>query len=208
LYTPLSGENWGEGIYVEGKPEPGPNADNGSGWSRVSSGFFETIGSPLVRGRRFTEQDTAHSRHVAVINDALARKFFNNEDPVGKHFGKGAMRYAGDYEIVGVAKDARYADFDFTQPVGAFFFLPQSQSTEYAEPDAASTELRRTTCTISWVHMQPGARLPDAQVRRALGSVDPGLPIRRIQSLEEQVASNFSQQRLIARLTSCSASLR
>jgi predicted permease len=202
LYTPLSGDNWGEGIYVEGKPEPGPNADNGSGWSRVSSSFFETIGIPIIRGRRLTEQDTSHSHHVAVINEAFARKFYKNEDPVGKHFGKGAMRYAGDYEVAGVVKDARYADFDFTEPVGAFFFLPQSQSTEYAEPDAASTELRSHYLHDIVVHMQPGARLPDAQVRLALGSVDPGLPIRHIQSLEEQVASNFSQQRLIARLTS------
>jgi predicted permease len=202
LYTPLSGDDWGEGVYVEGKPEPGPNTDNGSGWSRVSSGFLETMGNPIVRGRPFTREDTAHSLHVAVINEAFARKFFNNEDPIGKHFGKGEMTYASDYEIVGVAKDARYADFDFNKPVGAFFFLPQSQSTEYAEPDAASTELRSHYLHDIIVHMQPGAKLPDEQVRRALASVASSLSVRQIQTLEQQVATNFNQQRLIARLTS------
>jgi predicted permease len=201
LYSPMSGDGWSEAIYVEGKPEPGPNVDAGSGWTRVSSGFFETIGNPILRGRPIDDHDSDRSRHVAVINETFARKFFKNEDPIGKHFGK-AMGSADDYEIVGVARDARYADFDFTKPPGAFFFLPQSQSSEYGDPNAASTELRSHFLHDIVIRKQPGATLPDEQMRLALASVAPNLPVGRIQSLDQQVENNFSQQKLIAQLTS------
>jgi predicted permease len=202
LYTPQSGDDWGEGVYVEGKPAPGPNTDNGAGWSRVSSGFFATMGTPIVRGRPLNDQDTARSRHVAVVNEGFARKFFKKEDPLGKHFGKGGTIYAGDYEVVGVAKDARFANYNLDQPVAAFFFLPEAQSSQYIESGAASTELRSHYLHDVVAYLQPGATLPDAVVRRTLASVDPNLPVRRIQNLEQQVASTFSQQRLISRLTS------
>lgn len=202
LYTPLSGDSWGEGVYIEGKPEPGPNADIGVGWSRVSPQFFETIGNPIVKGRTINELDTAQSRHVAVVNEAFARKFFKDEDPIGRHFGKGGTKYAGDYEIVAVAKDARYLQYGLDRPVGAFFFLPQSQSTAYSQQGAASTELRSHYLHDVVVQTQPGAKLSEELVRRAIASVDPNLPVRRIRGMEQQVASTFGQQRLIARLTS------
>ena len=59
-------------------------------WDRVTAGYFDVIGTPIVKGRGISEQDTATSRKVAVINEAFARKFFRNEDPIGKHFGREA----------------------------------------------------------------------------------------------------------------------
>jgi predicted permease len=198
LHTPLNGDSWNEGVHVEGQPTPGP-----ASWDRVSAGYFDTIGTPIVKGRPINEQDTASSRHVAVINEAFARKFFPHEDPIGRHFSKGGdMKFAGDYEIAGVAKDARYRTSDLDKPAGAFFFLPFSQATKYARPVDASTEVRSHYLNDIVVRLASGAALPEAVARRALAAVDPKLPITRMQSLSEQVASNFSQQRLIARLTS------
>lgn len=74
LYTPLSGDNWNDGVYVEGKPAPGPNADNVTSWARVTPGYFQTIGNPVIEGRVLSEQDTHGSRQVAVINEAFARE--------------------------------------------------------------------------------------------------------------------------------------
>ncbi|HET7212748.1 MAG TPA: ABC transporter permease, partial [Terriglobia bacterium] len=108
LYSALEGNNWGEGIYVEGRPAPGPEEHNGSSWDRVSPHFFETIGQPVIRGRGFSEQDTATSRMVAVVNQAFVKKFFPKEDPIGRHFGTFDQKYAGDYEIVGIVADATY----------------------------------------------------------------------------------------------------
>jgi predicted permease len=202
LYTPLSGDNWDEGLFLAGKPAPGPNTDVGASWLRVSPGYFETIGNPVLKGRAINEQDTTGSQHVAVVNEAFARKFFKNEDPIGKHFGKNEMKYAGEYEIVGVAMDARYLPDDLDKPVGAFFFVPESQSAQYGQPVAISTEVRSHYLHDIVVRLRPGAMLPEALARRTLASVDPNLPIMRTQSLSQQVASTFSQQRLIARLTS------
>jgi predicted permease len=202
LYSPFSGDSWNEGLFIEGKPVPGPNTDNGASWSRVSPGYFETVGNRIVKGRPITEQDRSNTRHVAVINEAFARKFFKEEDPIGKHFGKNDMRYAGDYEIVGVAKDARHLVSDLDKPIRAFFFLPESQSTDYTQPVAISTEVRSHYLHDIVIRMKPGASFPEALVRSNLASIDPNLPIMRVDSLSQQVASTFSQQRLIAHLTS------
>jgi predicted permease len=201
LYTPQSGDDWSEGIYVQGQPAPGPDTDNGAGWTRVTAGFFDAMGTPIVRGRPLNDQDTARSRRVAVVSEDFARKFFRKEDPIGKHFGKGGMMYAGDYEIVGVAKDARFANNNIDQPIAAMFYLPEAQSTQYGEPGAASTEVRSHYLHDIVVDLRPGATLPERILRNALALVNPN-PIRQVQTMDQQVASTFSQQKLIARLTS------
>ena len=59
------------------------------------------------------EDDTATTRPVALINEAFARRFFKNENPLGKHFGPDKIQYASKYEIVGVVKDMRYMTYDY-----------------------------------------------------------------------------------------------
>ena len=202
LYTPQSGDDWSEAVFVQGRPAPQPNIDNAAGWARVTSGFFDAMGTPILRGRALNDQDTSRSLHVAVVSEGFAKKFFKNKNPLGNHFGKGGVMYAGDYEIVGVAKDARFANYNLDQPVAAFFYLPQAQSTQYREAGAASTEVRSHYLHDVVVSLRPGATLPDAVLRNALASVNPNLPIRRTQTVDQQVASTFSQQKLMARLTS------
>jgi predicted permease len=194
-YSPQSGGNWGAGVWVNGQPPPGPRDDNNASWDRVTVGYFDTIGTAIVKGRGLSEQDTAVSRRVAVISEAFARKFFRNEDPIGKHFGwkPDANR---EFEVVGVAKDARYLAFKLDQPIGAFFYLPEAQA-DYTRTNLGSLFLRDIV-----VLTKPGARVPIARVHQAMASVDPNMPIISIRTLREQVASQFTQQRLIARLTS------
>jgi ABC-type antimicrobial peptide transport system permease subunit len=131
---------------------------------------------------------------VAVISEAFARKFFKNEDPIGKHFGQtpGTSR---EFEVVGVAKDARYFTRGLDQPSGPFFFLPEAQA-DYTK-SAGSLFLHDIV-----ILTRPGADLSTAEVRQAMASVDPGMPIISIQTLKEKVGLQFIQPRLIARLTS------
>jgi hypothetical protein len=80
---------------------------------------------PIVRGRNFSAQDTATSPQVAIVNQAFAKHFFPNQDPIGKHFGVNTPQYSGAFEIAGV-----FADFKMTDPRGevrALFFRPLSQ---------------------------------------------------------------------------------
>jgi predicted permease len=202
MYSPLSGNAWGSGVWVDGHPPPGPKDDNSALLDRVTAGYFDVIGNPIIKGRGISEQDTATSRHVAVINEAFARKFFKHEDPIGKHFGRHGIGFERQYEVVAVVKDARYLTFRLDQPVGPFFFLPEAQHDFL--PKAESTELSPGSHFMHDIVIltKPGASLSDAQVRRAMASVDPNLPFISIRTLREQVASQFTQQRLIARLTS------
>jgi len=193
LYSPPGG-GWGSVVWVDGHPAPGPRDDNSSSWDRVTPGYFDVIGTPIVKGRGISEQDTAASRHVAVINEAFARKFFRNEDPIGRHFGQnaGASR---EFEVVGVAKNARYLTYNLDQPSGPFFFLPEAQA-DYTK-NLGSLFLHDIVILI-----RPGANVSIADVRHAMASVDRGMPIISIQTLREKVGLQFTQQRLIARLTS------
>jgi predicted permease len=200
-YSPLSDNNWGTGVWVDGRPAPGPNDDNSSSWDRVTAAYFDAIGNPILKGRGISEQDTATSRRVAVINEALAHKFFKHEDPIGKYFGQSGLG-SRQYEIVGIAQDARYLGFDLDKPIGPFFFLPEAQHDFL--PNAESTDAHPGSHFLQDIVIvtRPGASLPFTQLRQAMASVDPDLPIISIQTLREQVAGQFSQQRLIARLTS------
>jgi predicted permease len=200
-YSPLSGDNWGSGIWVDGHPPPGPRDDNLASLNRVTAGYFDVIGNPILRGRGTSEQDTATSRHVAVINEAFARKFLRNEDPLGKHFGRDGMG-SGQYEIVGIAKDARYVPGNLGKPITPFFFLPEAQHD--LPPKAGAAEASPGSHFLSDIVIvtRPGASLSNSQVRQAMASVDPDLPLISIRALKEQVAGQFRQQRLIARLTS------
>jgi predicted permease len=195
LYSPHGRGGWGAGVWVDGHLPPGPKDDNSAEWNRATAGYFDVIGTPIIRGRGISEQDTATSPHVAVIDETFARTFFRNEDPIGKHFGRepGASR---EFEVVGVARDARYTTRDLDQPGRPFFFLPEAQA-EYTQTNLGSLFLRDIV-----IRARPGANLSIAAVRQAVASVDPGMPLLSIRTMREQVAGQFTQQRLIARLTS------
>jgi len=202
IYTPFGNNSWGAGVWVDGHPAPGPNDDINSAWNRVTAGYFDVIGTPIVRGRSIAEHDTATSRNVAVINEAFARKFFKGEDPIGKYFGQHGVGSEREYEIVGVSKDARYFNWDLDQPIGPFFFLAESQH-DFAAT-APRTDLNPGSHYLRdiVIRVRPGTQLSLTAVREALASVDPSLPISSIRTFREQVTSAFAQQRLIARLTS------
>jgi predicted permease len=189
-------------VWVDGRPAPGPNDDVTSFWDRVTPGYFDVIGNPILRGRGITEEDTATSRHVAVINEAFARRFFKDEDPIGKYFAQTGMGTSHQYEIVGIARDARYLNFGMDKPVGPFFFLPEAQHDFLAGATLTDANPGSHFLHDIVIATKPGASLPLAHVRQAIASVDPNLPIISIELLREQVAGQFRQQRLIAQLTS------
>ncbi|HXI40303.1 MAG TPA: ABC transporter permease [Bryobacteraceae bacterium] len=200
-YSPLGGNAWGAEVAVDGHPTPGPNDDNFVFWNRVTAGYLGVSGNPILKGRGITEQDTSTSRHVAVVNQAFARKFFKNEDPIGKYFGRDGIG-ARLYEIVGIAKDARYLTFALDKPIGPFFFLPEQQHD--FSPKGPSIEVSPSSHFLRDIIIvtRPGAGVSFGRLQDAMGSVDPNLPILSMRTLKEQVAGQFRQQRLIARLTS------
>jgi predicted permease len=200
LYSALEGNNWGEGLFLEGRPLPPPNEHNVSSWDRVSPRFFETVGQAIVRGRGLTEQDTATSRMVTVVNQAFVKKFYPNEDPIGRHFGTFNQKYAGDYEIVGIVADAKYTNP--REPVRPMFFRPMSQlNATFTEHSAVTTETRSMFPNSITLRYAGDASSLEPLVRRTLAKINPNLTILDFKSLDYQVAGNFNQERLISRLT-------
>lgn len=200
-YSPLNGNNWGAGVWVDGQPLPGPHEDNWASWDRVTVGYFDAIGTRIIEGRGITEQDRADSQLIAVINQAFARKYFKQADPVGKYFGRTEMQSSRVYRIVGVTEDARYLESALDKPVGPFFFLSEPQH-DIVPSTGKDTDPGSHFLQDIVIVTRPGARLTSDQLRRAMASVDPNLPIISIQTLAEQVDGQFRQQRLIAQLTS------
>jgi predicted permease len=197
LYSPMSGNNWSEWVAIEGRGDPQPIDQNNASWDRVSRHYFATVGQNVVRGRDFDRSDTSGSTPVAIVNQAFVRQFFkNNEDPIGKHFGMDTARYAKTYEIVGVVRDAKYTDPD--RPAHAMFFLPLEQTVHFDEPQMQRAEKASHLMTGIQLLVRGDTHNLEPQLRRALAEVDPNLTIISVETMEQLVAGNFDQQRMVA----------
>ena len=199
LYSTLEGNNWGEEVFVEGQPDPGPNAHKGASWDRVSPKFFETVGQPVIRGRGFTDGDTATSQMVAVVNQAFVKKFFPKEDPIGRHFGIFEVKFSGSFEIVGVVADAKYTNP--SRDVRPMYFRPLTQHLTVTEPNEVMAEGRSLYINSVTLRFKQPPQNVDAMVRHTLADIDPNLTVISLHSLDYQVSDNFNQERLVARLT-------
>jgi predicted permease len=202
LYAPMTGDSWNDGIRIEGQPEPGAKEDTSAGWARVMPGFFETLGAQMKLGRPIVEQDTAATRKVAVINEAFAKRFFKNQNPIGQHFGIDRMKYAGTFEIVGVTKDMRYFTYGYKDPVGPMFWLPEAQTVLYDDPAFNSGEIwsHYLYNIVLWAPGDPPG-LED-HVRKALASVDPDFVLYGVDPYSKVLSADFQQETMIATLTS------
>jgi predicted permease len=199
-YIPLGGNMWGSCVFPQGQP-PGPSDKCFSIWNRASNQFLETIGVPIVRGRNFTSEDTATSQQVVLVNQAFARHFFPNQDPIGKHFGVDKPAYSGAFEIVGV-----FGNFKMTNKRGddrPIFLRPLSQQfTGYKEADEDAAEKHSMFMSFILVHFGQTPMDAEGMARRTLASIDPNLTVIHFDTYDAEVAGNFNQDRLIARLTS------
>jgi predicted permease len=166
---------------------------------RVSPHYFETIGTPVLRGRPITEQDSATSQHVAVVDDAFARKFFAGSDAIGKHFGLSLPGHGYDYEIVGVVKNTMYESPTST-PM-PMYFVPFAQRIQYPQTGYARMETSTMYFRSIQLSVDGAPESYESPLRRALASINPDLSPTNVMTYSEQVAVQFNQQRLMARLT-------
>ena len=201
LYAPMSGNSWNEGIRVQGRPEPGAKEGTGAGWARVMPGLFEALGAKIALGRSITDEDTAATRKVAVINEAFAKRFFKDQNPIGQHFGIGKIKYAGNYEIVGVVNDIRYMTFDYKDPVGPMFWVPESQTVQYDDPaySAGDISSHYLSNIVIWAPGSPPGM--EDRVRKALAGIDPNLVVYSVDSYDRVMANDFQQEDMVATLT-------
>ncbi|HXM15085.1 MAG TPA: ABC transporter permease [Candidatus Eremiobacteraceae bacterium] len=188
-YSPLEGNNWNDWPVIQGRTIDYTGA--APSWLRVGPHYFETLGTPLLQGRAFEERDKPGAPRVAVVNETFARRFFPNGNAIGQRFGMSEEKHSGDYEIVGIVEDAKYQDT--RGPAYATFFFPLLQAPP-GEP------LRGWVSAIE-LHVAGRVDGIEPAVRRAIAGIDPRITVLRVLSFGEQVALNFNQERLMARLT-------
>src|SRR5262245_9419656 len=166
---------------LQGQPVPfgqEPTAD----YRTISFDYFHTMKMALVRGRAFTDRDTAEAPDAVIINEELARRFFPNDDPVGKRLQVGTERTRWR-EIVGVVANAKLSGLEAkTDPA---IYIPFQQNTW---PNALRT------CSLV-VRTDGDPNNYRALIRRTLSSVDPGLPITQLRTMDEIIRDSLSQRR-------------
>lgn len=201
MYSPLEGDNWGECVIQQGHGAPSHGTPCGSTWDRVSTHFLESIGVPITRGRNLTEQDTATSPQVAVVNEAFVKRFYPNQDPIGQHFGIDDPKYSGSFQIVGVFKDFKINNpYNDVRPV---FLRPLAQRfMGYQEPAMISTETQSMMMNAMIIGFNSPQQDVESLIRHTLAGIDPNLTVNDLRPFQAQVEGNFDQSRLVARLSS------
>jgi putative ABC transport system permease protein len=154
-------------------------------YRQVSPGYFGTMGIELASGRGFDPLDDRQARGVAIVDQALAARYFPNEDPIGKvidglppHVALGGF-FPPDFEIVGVVQDVKY--FGLSEPSNPSLYLPLAQ----APFRRISFTLRTTADPESLV----------ATVRREIQAIDPTVPISQISTMERIVSTSVARER-------------
>ena len=151
----------------------------------VDENYFKTMGVPLIAGRSFGRQDNTAGPLVAVVNEAMVRKYWADTNPIGKHIDlSGPNNPLKAPEVVGVVRDSKYRDL--TEEPEPAFFLPLAQ--EYAPQIALHV---RTAAAA-------GALIP--AVRREVQALDANLPVFSVTTLEEQKSRSLYTQRMVANL--------
>ena len=191
LVPVLAGSSWGSSVRVEGF-ESGPDIDAGSRYNEIGPNYFSTLGMPLLAGREFSISDMASAPKVAIVNEAFTRKFgLDSRDAVGRFMGSGRGDDL-DIQIVGVVRDAKYADVK--QEVPPVFFRP------YRQDDGLGS-----------INFYVRGSLEGTQILAAIpplmGRLDPNLPVEGLKTLERQVQENVMLDRLISSLSAAFAVL-
>jgi predicted permease len=181
----LSGNDWSQTVRVDGY-QAKEGEDMNPSVDGVGPRYFETMGIPLVSGRGFTDRDAKGAPRVAVINETMAKYFFNGTSPIGKRFGFGRGNPT-DIEIVGVARDVRSLELKDRAP--RFIYLP------YAQDDS----LTQLTFYVRGADTG-GATTPTA-IRQAVQRLDANLPIFDMKTMEVQVDESLFVERMVAALS-------
>jgi putative ABC transport system permease protein len=170
---------------VTDKPDPPPGETRGADVRMVAGDLFRTMGIPILEGRGFEESDRADSRAVVVVNQTLAETVWPGESPIGKIV---EMNWGEDIaaEVVGVVGDVRLTEIE-TAP-RATLYWPQSQL---------------TNSFMTLIARGKRGRPPSADdLRAAVASVDPELPLTSVQEMEDVVARALGRPRLTLSLMS------
>src|SRR5258708_22419094 len=182
----LTGTDMGTNITVEGRQNLDTD-DRHVNYDAVSPGYFSTMRVPLLSGREFNAGDTTKSPKVAIINEAMAKEFFGNRDPIGVHLAMGSGdEIKFDTEIVGIVKDAKESHVrDADRP---YFYRPYPQ-------------FGKLFGMSFYVRTQQDPVLIANTLRETVRGADPNLPVYELKTVQRVVDEDLFAERVIAGLS-------
>jgi predicted permease len=168
-------------------------------FNAIGSGYFHTIGAPLVSGREFTASDGPDAQPVAVVNEAFAKHFLANQNPVGKHMHRGS---GGPFEIriVGVVKDTKTTNL--REPQTPAYYMPMEQY--FADERSIRHGSLRPSASAQRAFFFVRSSIPSSTLERAIRSIvhaiAPNVPLFNLKTMSERVNDSLYTERFSALL--------
>jgi predicted permease len=177
----LSATTFMDATWKHGQPSQAPAVETMYKMD-VSPAFFATMGIPVLRGRTFADRDGPTGPKVAILNEAAARQLFPEGDVLGRRIGE-SFEKSGEFEVVGVVRDTKYASVRDPGPPTMYRSVWQST--------------QRNLHVILRTAGEPLAM--SETVRAAMREIDPTVPVQEFTSQSEHISQRFAQERLFAR---------
>ena len=178
LALPIEGQSWNVSFTIDGHAYESVFDEPEAEARIVSNNFFDVLQIPLLRGRYFSDRDTKDSPHVAVINEAVARTYWPNRDPVGRFLDTPAFSI-GHCEIVGIVGNVRQSKLIDEPSPG--IYIPYTQATMPWQTLVIRTKNDPLSLT--------------ALIRREVSALDPEQPVGRIATMDQLLEASTAQQR-------------
>jgi putative ABC transport system permease protein len=174
--------------YIEGfNPVQGGPGHNIDYWQFTGEKFFETLGTRLVEGRLIDSRDVADSMPAMVINQTMARTYYGDQSPLGKHVRPGGLNSQSPwFTVVGVVEDIKNAGLD--KPAGTELFIPFRQQ----------GFVSRTLFLVMRTANNPAAMI--SPVRAAIRDIDPSLPLSQVRTMDEVMDNVRSRPKFLTSL--------
>ena len=167
------------GFKIEGRPEHPPGQGPSTDVRVTDAGYFQTMGIPLLRGRNFSDAELREARQVILINEALARLHFPNEDPIGKRLDVAMFEKPTPAEVIGIVGNVRYDSLIDESPPAVYF----------PHPDLAYPFMSLVVRTAG----EPSAIAP--AVQREIRSIDPNQPVSDVRTMNQIMSEWVSRSR-------------
>jgi putative ABC transport system permease protein len=190
-YLPLAGPGAATDFAIAGRPAALPGQSLATGVTVADAGYFTSMNIPLRRGRMFTEREMREKTNVVLINEALAKRYFPNEDPLGKSLVISMNLPNVPTRIIGVVGDVTFSDIG--SEVGPMSYWPHPQ----LGYSAMTVTLRTEGNPASFAPM----------VERVVRELDKDQPVADIRTMDQWVARNLSQARFSSTLLTTFAAL-
>lgn len=168
--TPMGYFNNLDALAVDGYEIPAGQPVPAVPYNAVATDYFKTMKIPMLRGRVFTNADNEKAQFVAIVNEAMAKKYWPNQDPIGRHFKIGSDQ-DHSIEVVGVAKNSRFQTL--TGLINPFFYVPVFQ--HYSINSLEALQVRTAAA--------PGSMIPG--IERIIETLAPELPVFDVKTMTE-----------------------